>query len=131
MNTGDFSLVKELLINIDKKQDKLAERIQTVREETALRLDHLDGCIDSVRDAVNESNTRLQRMIEDVADAIPNRDYAGHKLAHTTEMQDASTAKELKLEAKKTLIRWLLPIVMLAVCAALFDAAILELKEHL
>lgn len=131
MTEGEFSFVKELLVNIDKKQDRLTEKVEEIRDETSKRLDHLDGCIDNVRDVVKESNARLQAMIEDVADAIPNRDYYGHRMAHTVEMKQASTKQELILEAKKTLIRWILPIVLVFVAMAIFDAAVLELKEHL
>lgn len=122
MNQGEFSLVKELLLKIDNKQDKLSEKVEDVRGETAKRLDHLDECIDNVRDVVRESNARLQAMIEDVADAIPDRDYIGHRIAHTKKMADASDAHQLKLEAKKTAIRWGLPAALGFIGLALWEA---------
>lgn len=122
MNSGEFNFVKEILLRIDQKQDQLASRVEAVRGETSERLDHLDECIDNVRDVVKESNERLERMISDVADSIPNRDYVGHRMAHTQEMKKATTAQELHMEAKKTIIRWGLPAVLGFVGLALWEA---------
>lgn len=131
MENGEFNIVKELLVRIDEKQDQLSDKVNVIRKETNGRLDHLDECVDNVRDVVKASNERLERMINEVADSIPNRDFHGHKMAHTLSMRRATTAQELKLEAKKTAIRWALPGFMLFLGLALWEAVLVKIKAFL
>jgi hypothetical protein len=105
MDSKDYSLVRDLLLTIDKKQDRLDVQVNVYRQETHARMDHLDGQMDGVKydmtrlteemQRARQENTRELMMLNaKIESGFPNGDMIGHRITHEEYIEAAKKRKD-------------------------------------
>lgn len=119
MESQDAMIIKELIGQVkgmqlvqNAKAKAYAESTNTAIKKLESRVEHLDECFDKTREEVRLSTERIEALVNQVADSIPNRDFMGHNTAHQKYMKQASDSAVLWMEAKKSAVKWAVPIAM-------------------